>query len=414
MPHVDLYTRLILDEISAGRAGSQRSVAQHLGIALGRANSLMRDLIDRGWVEPRPDAPSARHYVLTSAGRKQLASLTRRHMDETVAVYASTRQRLVDLFAAVSATCHGRRREGDDVEARRVLRRRRRRRDRLRRAPADGPHAGRGRGRRAARQVLRARHPVQRAAGRLRDRRRLVRAAHRDDGEPRAAGRLGAPRPRGPAGPDLLAERAGDGPPSSTGRRRPLHLRAAGHGRPGRDGWAGKRSGMTDPALHSERAIYHSPLHYVWNQVLFPLKMIVPQPAVRRLPGLTTNEDIRVGMVLKHVRGRLLDIGCGKNRLARAYREKGGDGIGVDVYDWGNVDLRRLQHRPSALRQRQLRHDFVRRVPQPHSEPRRGPARSRAGSSRHRADCSSRTSRPASPGSGTGMPSGMRTSTSAG
>ena len=113
MPHVDLYTRLILDEISAGRAGSQRSVAQHLGIALGRANSLMRDLIDRGWVEPRPDAPSARHYVLTAAGRKQLASLTRRHMDETVAVYASTRQRLVDLFAAVSATCHGKRREGD-------------------------------------------------------------------------------------------------------------------------------------------------------------------------------------------------------------------------------------------------------------------------------------------------------------
>ena len=96
---------------------------------------------------------------------------------------------------------------------------------------------------------------------------------------------------------------------------------------------------MTDPALHPERAIYHSPLHYVWNQVLFPLKMIVPQPAVRRLPGLTTNEDIRVGMVLKHVRGRLLDIGCGKNRLARAYRAAGGDGIGVDAYDWGNVDL---------------------------------------------------------------------------
>jgi len=35
------------------------------------------------------------------------------------------------------------------------------------------------------------------------------------------------------------------------------------------------------------------------------------------------------------VRGRLLDIGCGENRLVRAY----GDGIGVDVVDWGDVDV---------------------------------------------------------------------------
>ncbi len=41
-------------------------------------------------------------------------------------------------------------------------------------------------------------------------------------------------------------------------------------------------------------------------------------------------------MVLPHVRGRLLDIGCGLNELVHAYH---GDGTGVDVYQWGSVDL---------------------------------------------------------------------------
>jgi SAM-dependent methyltransferase len=40
-------------------------------------------------------------------------------------------------------------------------------------------------------------------------------------------------------------------------------------------------------------------------------------------------------MVLSHVSGRLLDVGCGENNLVRAH----GDGIGVDVHNWGDVDL---------------------------------------------------------------------------
>jgi SAM-dependent methyltransferase len=65
----------------------------------------------------------------------------------------------------------------------------------------------------------------------------------------------------------------------------------------------------------------------------------VPQPIIRRLPFLTTNQDIRTRMVLSMVRGRLLDIGCGTNELVRRYRGSGEDGIGVDVYPWPNVDL---------------------------------------------------------------------------
>ncbi|MFB3908250.1 MAG: class I SAM-dependent methyltransferase [Candidatus Eisenbacteria bacterium] len=39
--------------------------------------------------------------------------------------------------------------------------------------------------------------------------------------------------------------------------------------------------------------------------------------------------------VLGQVRGRLLDIGCGDNRLVRSY----GNGLGVDILQWGDVDL---------------------------------------------------------------------------
>tara|TARA_Y100000590_G_scaffold247425_1_gene278006 strand:+ start:28126 stop:28653 length:528 start_codon:yes stop_codon:yes gene_type:complete len=44
----------------------------------------------------------------------------------------------------------------------------------------------------------------------------------------------------------------------------------------------------------------------------------------------------RVKVVLPYVTGRLLDIGCGNNQLVRSYN---GNGTGVDIYDWGDVDL---------------------------------------------------------------------------
>jgi SAM-dependent methyltransferase len=39
-------------------------------------------------------------------------------------------------------------------------------------------------------------------------------------------------------------------------------------------------------------------------------------------------------MVLAHVHGRLLDVGCGPNKLVKAH----GDGVGVDVHPWPGVD----------------------------------------------------------------------------
>ena len=46
-------------------------------------------------------------------------------------------------------------------------------------------------------------------------------------------------------------------------------------------------------------------------------------------------EKERIKKVLPHIKGKLLDLGCGNNKLKEVY----GKGIGVDVYEWGNVDL---------------------------------------------------------------------------
>ena len=50
---------------------------------------------------------------------------------------------------------------------------------------------------------------------------------------------------------------------------------------------------------------------------------------------LDSVEQIRLNHVLPYIKGKLLDIGCGYNNLVRLY----GNGIGVDVYPWANVQV---------------------------------------------------------------------------
>lgn len=80
-------------------------------------------------------------------------------------------------------------------------------------------------------------------------------------------------------------------------------------------------------------------LSQVINSVLLPVKLVVPQPVIKKIPGLTTNEDIRFEKVLSFMQGKALDIGCGANRLIKRYVAMGNEGIGVDVFDWGGQDL---------------------------------------------------------------------------
>lgn len=66
-----------------------------------------------------------------------------------------------------------------------------------------------------------------------------------------------------------------------------------------------------------------------------PLRLAFLSDEASKRLGMTSLEDERLNNVLPFVKGRLLDIGCGRNRLVKRY----GNGTGVDVYDWGGGAL---------------------------------------------------------------------------
>jgi SAM-dependent methyltransferase len=70
----------------------------------------------------------------------------------------------------------------------------------------------------------------------------------------------------------------------------------------------------------------------IWDFIGAPLRMTVLPPHVSRRLGFTSLEDERLGIVLPHIKGKLLDIGAGRNMLVQRYP---GEGIGVDVTDFG-------------------------------------------------------------------------------
>lgn len=72
--------------------------------------------------------------------------------------------------------------------------------------------------------------------------------------------------------------------------------------------------------------------------LLFPIRIIFAHDIVEKL-GLTSLREERINMVLKHCKGKIIDIGCGEyNILINKYREMGSEGIGIDVYPWPGVD----------------------------------------------------------------------------
>lgn len=73
----------------------------------------------------------------------------------------------------------------------------------------------------------------------------------------------------------------------------------------------------------------------VWDFVGVPFRLVLLDQKWLPRFGWTTLEEERLGAVLPHVKGRLLDIGAGHNNLVKWY----GNGVGVDVHDWGGGAL---------------------------------------------------------------------------
>ena len=66
-----------------------------------------------------------------------------------------------------------------------------------------------------------------------------------------------------------------------------------------------------------------------------PLRLLLFPDKWSEKIGLTSLQRERLDSVIPHISGNLLDIGCGDNLLVKEY----GNGVGVDVYDWGGGAL---------------------------------------------------------------------------
>jgi SAM-dependent methyltransferase len=69
----------------------------------------------------------------------------------------------------------------------------------------------------------------------------------------------------------------------------------------------------------------------LWDLVGIPFRLLLFDQKWLPYFAWTTLEEERLGAVLPNLHGRLLDIGAGANELVKRH----GDGVGVDVHDWG-------------------------------------------------------------------------------
>src|SRR5262245_55818557 len=103
----DHHIRRMLQELEPGGDLSQRTLAARLGIAVGRANHLLRALIRRDWVRGiRSDGHRVR-YLVTTAGADARARLAREHLHRELESYGTVRERVRERLKACTGDCAG-------------------------------------------------------------------------------------------------------------------------------------------------------------------------------------------------------------------------------------------------------------------------------------------------------------------
>ena len=78
-----------------------------------------------------------------------------------------------------------------------------------------------------------------------------------------------------------------------------------------------------------------SVLQSIWDFIGIPFRLLLFDQKWLPRFGWTTLEEERIAAVLPFLKGEILDIGAGENRLVKQW----GQGIGVDVFDWGGGAL---------------------------------------------------------------------------
>ena len=90
-----------LRRLAEGPVANQRSLAESLGVSLGKANYVIRALVARGWVTVENVSRNPNRlgyaYLLTPKGITEKARLTRRFLQRKVAEYERLQQEIDTL-----------------------------------------------------------------------------------------------------------------------------------------------------------------------------------------------------------------------------------------------------------------------------------------------------------------------------
>lgn len=87
--------------------------------------------------------------------------------------------------------------------------------------------------------------------------------------------------------------------------------------------------------MTTQTVVEKTKLKHLWDFIGIPFRFLLFDQAWLPRFGWTTLEAERLKAIHPYLRGRLLDIGAGTNNLVREY----GNGVGVDVHDWGGGAL---------------------------------------------------------------------------
>jgi DNA-binding MarR family transcriptional regulator len=98
----DRHFTSVLSAIESGEVCSQRALARHVGIALGLANLIIKELEGRGWVYVIRVGSNRARYRLTPAGLTAHEELLRAKLVEDLEGYGTARRRVQLRLTALS------------------------------------------------------------------------------------------------------------------------------------------------------------------------------------------------------------------------------------------------------------------------------------------------------------------------
>ena len=105
LTEVDQHRRLqILDALSSDDSLTQRDISSRLGMALGLANSYIKNLISKGYITVKSIPPRRFAYYLTPKGFAEKTRLTYDLLHDYTRIYREARNSLKILFSELEAT----------------------------------------------------------------------------------------------------------------------------------------------------------------------------------------------------------------------------------------------------------------------------------------------------------------------